>query len=152
MMSLFQSQNDVECKRHFDVFVWYFFDTILISVWSHSSVGLTSIWGQVEVILMAKWCHLTMSLRHKHVTSGWCHYFKVRNDIECKRHFDVIVWYFFDTILISVWSHSSVILTSIWGQVEVILMAKWCHLTMSLRHKQVTSGWCHYFKVKWCRM
>ena len=26
MMSLFQSQNDVLCKDHFDVDVWYFFD------------------------------------------------------------------------------------------------------------------------------
>ena len=33
-------------------------------------------------------------------------------------------------------------------QDKVILVANWCHLTMSLKHCKVTSGWCHYFEVK----
>ena len=54
MMSLFQSQNDVLCNGHFDVDVWYFFDTtdiILPSKWLWLAIKLMSGWRLNEVKL-----------------------------------------------------------------------------------------------------
>ena len=54
MMLLLQSQNDVKCKRHFDVDVWYFFEAIF-KFWFQFEIILTSFWHQCDDKLKSFW-------------------------------------------------------------------------------------------------
>ena len=84
---------------------------------------------QSKVILMAKWCHLTMSLRHKMATSGWCHYFKVK------------MMYYVKVILMSMFDISLTLLISFCHQNDFDLPSNWCQNDVWMR-----SNWDYNWK------
>ena len=97
---------------------------------------------QSKVILMAKWCHLTMSLRHKMATSGWCHYFKVKMMYYVK----VILMSLFDislTLLISFCHQNDFDLPSYWCQNDVWMRSNWDYnlKIVSKKYQTTTSKW-----------
>ena len=85
---------------------------------------------QSKVILMAKWCHLTMSLRHKMATSGWCHYFKVK------------MMYYVNVILMSMFDISLTLLISFCHQYDFDLPSNWCQNDVWMR-----SNWDYNLKI-----
>ena len=79
-------------------------------IWPHSTITFMSEWRQ-------KWNHTNLKVvsKYQNMTSKW----RLRwiNDKACKGHFDVVVWYFFDTIF-KLWSQFDLIQTSVWHQFD----------------------------------
>ena len=98
------------------IFLWRYFQ-ILISVWPHSNVILTSMWWQVEVILIANWCHLTSLSYTLQGDIRMMPLFQTQNYVKCICHFDVDVWYFIDTFF-KLFCQFDLILTSFWYQCD----------------------------------
>ena len=129
-------------------------------IWPHSTITFMSEWRQ-------KWNHSNLKVvsKYQNMTSKWrlrtTSFFLWINYKACKRHFHVIVWYFFDTIF-KLWSQFDLILASFWHQYEGKSKFFWwqndvtwqCHLDINRWHQDDViiskSKWCRMWTSFWC--